>query len=350
MNTLQVRTTRRYDIHIGKGLLSQLGHLASKVASGRNAVIISDTNVWPIYGNCVVTSLESADFSADVFIMPAGEEHKNLDTYSKILDFLAEKQLCRKDVIIALGGGVVGDLAGFAAATYLRGISFIQVPTSLLAMVDSSVGGKTAVNLPTGKNLAGAFYQPSLVVCDTDTLSTLPREIFQDGCAEVIKYGILYDPLLFRQLEESGQDFDLENVITRCAELKSIVVVEDELEQAQRTFLNLGHTFAHAVEACSNYSISHGRAVGIGLAMAARVSNYLGFCDRDVPAQILNLLTGFHLPVCTKFSAQELFAAAIADKKRHGNRLDLVLPEEIGRCKITTVELNELLSLIEAGL
>lgn len=350
MNTLQVHTAKHYEIHIGSGLLLQIGQLASKVVPGRNAVVISDTNVWPIYGNCVISSLAAADFSADAFIIPAGEEHKNLGTYSKILDFLAEKQLCRKDVIIALGGGVVGDLAGFTAATYLRGISFIQVPTSLLAMVDSSVGGKTAVNLPTGKNLVGAFYQPSLVVCDTDTLSTLPREIFLDGCAEVIKYGILYDPLLFRHLEESGAEFDLKNVITRCAELKSIVVIEDELEQAQRTFLNLGHTFAHAIEACSNYGISHGRAVAIGLAMAARISNYLGFCDKDVPAQITNLLTRLKLPVCTNFSAQELFTAAIADKKRHANQLALVLPEAIGRCKITTVELNELLSLIEAGL
>ena len=350
MNTLQVRTTKHYEIRIGNGLLSQLGHLASKVVSGRNAVIVSDTNVWPIYGNCVISSLEAADFRTDAFIMPAGEEHKNLDTYSKILDFLAEKQLCRKDVIIALGGGVVGDLAGFTAATYLRGISFIQVPTSLLAMVDSSVGGKTAVNLPTGKNLAGAFYQPSLVVCDTDTLSTLPQEVFLDGCAEVIKYGILYDPLLFHQLEESGQDFDLVSVITRCVELKSFVVSEDELEQGQRTFLNLGHTFAHAIETSSSYSISHGQAVAVGLAMAARVSNHLGFCEWGIPVQITNLLTRFHLPVSTEFSARELFAAAVADKKRHDNQLDLVLPETIGRCKITTVELKELLSLIEAGL
>lgn len=350
MKTLHVHATKHYEIHIGSGLLAQIGHLASKIISGRSAVVISDSNVYPIYGHSIVSSLTAAGFIADQFIIPSGEEHKNFNTYFEILNFLAEKQLCREDVIVALGGGVVGDLTGFAAATYLRGISFIQVPTSLLAMVDSSVGGKTAVNLPAGKNLAGAFYQPSLVLCDTDTLSTLPRSIFLDGCAEVIKYGILYDQSLFQHLAESTAGFDLETVITRCAELKSMVVCVDEHERGQRKFLNLGHTFAHAIELNSNYSISHGRAVAIGLAMAARVAGFIGLCDSSTVIQITDLLTHFNLPISTAFSAHELYAAVTADKKRRGNQIDLILPEAIGSCKIITVELKELLSLIEAGL
>lgn len=350
MRTLHVHASKHYEIHIGKGLLPQIGHLASKIVSGRSAVVISDSNVGPIYGNAIVSGLVAAGFITDTFVIPSGEEYKNLNTYFEILNFLTERQLGREDVIIALGGGVVGDLAGFAAATYLRGISFIQVPTSLLAMVDSSVGGKTAVNLPAGKNLAGAFYQPSLVVCDTDTLSSLPRSIFLDGCAEVIKYGILYDPLLIQHLAEGKADFDLETVITRCVELKSMVICEDEHEHSQRKFLNLGHTFAHAIELNSNYNISHGRAVAIGLAMAARVAGFIGLCESSTVIQITNLLTHFNLPVSSVFSVQELYAAVAADKKRRGNQIDLILPETIGSCKIITVELKELLSLIEAGL
>ena len=215
MNTVTVSASKNYDILIGSGLMNQLGSLAQKLGKAQKVCLVSESTVFPLYGETAADSLKSAGFTVVTFVFPAGEESKNAQTYLALLNFLAENRLTRSDLIVALGGGVVGDLAGFAAATYLRGIRFIQVPTTLLAAVDSSVGGKTAIDLPAGKNLAGAFCQPSLVLCDTDTLNTLPLDIFRDGCAEVIKYGILYDPVLFSHLEKHGLDFDREYVITQ---------------------------------------------------------------------------------------------------------------------------------------
>ena len=248
MNTVTVRASRQYDILIGQGLLPTLGAEAKKLGKAQKICVVSESNVYPLYGAAVEESLKSAGFSVVSYVFPAGEESKNGQIFLDLLNFLAENQLTRSDMIVALGGGVVGDLAGFAAASYLRGIRFIQVPTTLLAAVDSSVGGKTAIDLPAGKNLAGAFCQPSLVLCDTDTLNSLPLDIFRDGCAEVIKYGVLYDPKLFAHLEEKGLAFDREAVITRCVELKRDVVMEDEFDTGARMKLNLGHTVGHGLE------------------------------------------------------------------------------------------------------
>ena len=223
MNAVTVRASRQYDILIGHGLLPTLGTEAKKLGKAQKICVVSESNVYPLYGAAVEESMKSAGFSVVSYVFPAGEESKNGQIFLDLLNFLAENRLTRSDMIVALGGGVVGDLAGFAAASYLRGIRFIQVPTTLLAAVDSSVGGKTAIDLPAGKNLAGAFCQPSLVLCDTDTLNSLPLDIFRDGCAEVIKYGALYDPKLFAHLEEKGLSFDREAVITRCVELKPSV-------------------------------------------------------------------------------------------------------------------------------
>ena len=233
MNTVHVTASREYDVRIGSGLLDTLGTHAAAIGRVRKVCIVSETNVWPLYGSRATQSLTDAGLEAvPEFVFPAGEESKNAEVYLALLNHLAAHQITRTDLIVALGGGVVGDLAGFAAATYLRGIPFIQVPTTLLAAVDSSVGGKTAIDLPAGKNLCGAFYQPSLVLCDTDTLNTLPENIFRDGCAEVIKYGILYDPDLFAYLGQTGPGFDREAVITRCVELKRNVVAEAEIAPA----------------------------------------------------------------------------------------------------------------------
>lgn len=350
MQTITVRASAQYDVLIGNNFLSLLGEHAAKLISGRNAVIISDTNVWPLHGEKVAESLRASNFQVDSFVIPAGEASKNLDTYAKILEFLVHKQLCRNDLIIALGGGVVGDLAGFAASTYLRGIAYIQLPTSLLAMVDSSVGGKTAINLPDGKNLAGTFYQPRLVLCDTSTLDTLPDRIFKEGCAEVIKYSILYDKELFSHLLQNGLFFDRSAVISKCIELKGLVVAQDEYDMGARKLLNLGHTFGHAIEHIHNYRLSHGYAVAIGIAIAARAASRLGICAEDAKEQVLEILNRFHLPVSTEFSAQQLFSAAISDKKRTSDTVDLILPESIGSCKVVPTPLNELQSIIEAGL
>ncbi|MCI6851475.1 MAG: 3-dehydroquinate synthase, partial [Clostridiales bacterium] len=242
------------------------------------------------------------------------------------------------------GGGVTGDLAGFAAATYLRGIRFIQVPTTLLAAVDSSVGGKTAIDLPAGKNLAGAFCQPSLVLCDTDTLNTLPREIFRDGCAEVIKYGILYDPVLFSHLEKHGLDFDREYVITRCVELKRDVVMEDEFDTGVRMKLNLGHTIGHGIEAKSNFTLSHGKAVAAGIAIVCRACG----C-KDTP-RILAILGQFGLPTAAEETADDIFFYALSDKKRSADQVNLILPNAIGDCSIVPTPVGQLKSFIQAGL
>ena len=289
-------------------------------------------------------SLKSAGFSVVSFVFPAGEESKNGQVFLDLLNFLAENRLTRSDLIVALGGGVVGDLAGFAAASYLRGIRFLQVPTTLLAAVDSSVGGKTAIDLPAGKNLAGAFCQPSLVLCDTDTLNSLPTDIFRDGCAEVIKYGVLYDPKLFAHLEEKGLAFDREAVITRCVELKRDVVMEDEFDTGARMKLNLGHTVGHGVEAKSHFALSHGKAVAIGMAIVSRASN----CGDTL--RILAILEKFGLPTRTDYSADDLFTYTLSDKKRSGGTVNLIIPRAIGDCAIVPTKVESLKSFIQAGL
>ena len=344
MNTVTVRASKAYDILIGSGLLATLGEEAKKLGKAKKVCVVSETTVWPLYGKTVSESLESAGFSVVSYVFPAGEESKNGTVYLDLLNFLAENQLTRSDLIVALGGGVVGDLAGFAAASFLRGIRFIQVPTTLLAAVDSSVGGKTAIDLPAGKNLAGAFCQPSLVLCDTDTLHSLPEDIFRDGCAEVIKYGILYDSALFAHLEEKGLNFDREAVITRCVELKRDVVMEDEFDTGARMKLNLGHTVGHGVEAKSHFSISHGKAVAIGMAIVSRASN----CP-DTP-RILHILGEFGLPTNTEYSADDLYTYTLSDKKRSGGTVNLIIPRAIGDCAIVPTDVNSLKSFIQAGL
>lgn len=344
MNTVTVSASKTYDILIGSGLLPSLGAEVKKLGKAQKVCVVSESNVFPLYGQTVVTSLESAGFSVVRYVFSAGEESKNGSVFLDLLNFLAQNGLTRSDMIVALGGGVTGDLAGFAAASFLRGIRFVQVPTTLLAAVDSSVGGKTAIDLPAGKNLAGAFCQPSLVLCDTDTLNTLPIDIFRDGCAEVIKYGILYDPVLFAHLEEKGLDFDREAVITRCVELKRDVVMEDEFDTGARMKLNLGHTIGHGVEAKSHFTLSHGKSVAIGMAIVSRA------CGCADTPRILGILKKFGLPTSTNDTADEILAYALSDKKRSGNLVKLILPNAIGDCSIVPTPIDELKSFIQAGL
>ena len=350
MNTVHVNTAKEYDILIGSGVLSQIGTLAAKVCKGGAACIVSDTNVWPLYGSLIQQRLREAGFTVCDFVFSAGEASKNGQTLLSLLNYLAEAHITRSDIIIALGGGVVGDLAGFAAAVYLRGIPFIQVPTTLLAAVDSSIGGKTAIDLPAGKNLAGAFYQPSLVLCDTDCLATLPTETFRDGCAEVIKYGILYDPELFSYLAQAGLGFDREKVITRCVELKRDVVTEDEFDTGARMKLNLGHTIGHGVEKESDFTLSHGKAVAIGIAIISRATAALGICSEGTRDSILAILNTFDLPCSCSYSADALCNAALSDKKRNGGTINLIVPHKIGDCIIRPTPVDALLPFIKAGL
>ena len=344
MNTVPVNASTTYEVKIGSGLLPKLGAEVSALGKAGKVCIVSASKVWPLYGNAAKNSLENAGLEVIHFLFPAGESSKNGSTYLQLLNFLAENGMTRSDHLVALGGGVVGDLTGFAAATYLRGIAYIQVPTTLLAMVDSSVGGKTAIDLPSGKNLAGAFCQPKLVLCDTDTLATLPEDIFRDGCAEVIKYGIHYDPDLFAHLTEIGLALDRKAVITRCVELKRDVVTQDEFDTGLRMKLNLGHTVGHGIEAICNFSLSHGKAVAIGMAIVSRASR----CPDG--QKILACLERFGLPTTTDYAPEEIYRCALSDKTRSGGTVNLIIPKAIGSCAIVPTPIADLKSLIEAGL
>lgn len=350
MTTVTVNASKNYEIHIGPGLLSTLGAEAVKLGRAKKICLVSETNVYPLYGAKAEKSLRDAGLQVCSFVFQGGEASKNGETYLRLLSFLAENRLTRTDLIAALGGGVTGDLSGFAAATYLRGIRMIQIPTTLLAAVDSSVGGKTAIDLPEGKNLAGAFFQPSLVLCDTDTLRSLPRDIFLDGCGEVIKYSVLYDRALFDTLRETGPDFDREEVIRRCVEMKRDVVAEDEFDTGARRKLNLGHTVGHGVEARSGFTVSHGKAVAIGLAIVSRAAAKYGVCSPKTAEQIVSLIRKFGLPADTEYTAGELYRYTLSDKKREGDTVALILPRRIGDCIVKVLPVEELGDWIKAGL
>lgn len=349
MTTVTVKASQTYDVKIGRGLLDTLGEEAARAFQGRTVCIVSDTNVAPHYLSQATHSLERAGFTVLAFVFPAGEEHKNGHTYLSLLEYLAQEHLTRADGLVALGGGVVGDLTGFAAATYLRGIPFLQLPTTLLAAVDASVGGKTAIDLEHGKNLAGAFYQPKAVLCDLDTWATLPADILSDGCAEVIKYGVLGSRTLFDTLAEIPSGETLEAVVAACVEQKRDIVQCDEFDRGMRQLLNLGHTFGHAVEASSRFTLSHGKAVSIGMAMVARAACVRGLCGEDVRDAISDRLTHYGLPTVCPYSADMLLGALCADKKIFGSTLHLIVPAEIGLCRILPVPVAELPSWLHDG-
>ena len=350
MKKIRITASKNYDVIIGTSLIENIGQHIQQIKAKGKVCIISDTNVWPLYGNVVSSSLICSGFDVNNYVFPAGEASKNGNVYLSILSFLSSNHFTRSDMLIALGGGVVGDMTGFVAATYLRGVSYIQVPTTLLAMVDSSVGGKTAIDLPEGKNQVGAFYQPEMVLCDIDSLSTLPLDIFRDGCAEVIKYGVLYDPSLFAHLSENGLNFDREHVIATCVSLKQKVVAEDEYDTGSRQQLNLGHTIGHGVEAHSQFQISHGKAVAIGMAIIAKAASAYEICSEHTASVIHELLLKFGLPVSTSFTAEQLYLSSLSDKKRSGGSVNLVVPVQIGQCIIRKTEIHELKSFIGAGL
>lgn len=350
MQTIPICASSEYNVLIGDGLLSDLGALAAAAVTGRTAVIVSDSHVWPLYGEQVCRTLRDGGFAVFDFVIPAGENSKNFENYLKLLNFLAENGLTRSDCLVALGGGVVGDLAGFAAATYLRGIACIQLPTTLLAMVDASVGGKTAIDLPAGKNLVGAFYQPRLVLCDTGTLSTLPAPCFSDGCAEVIKYAMLFDDSLFAQLEREGLDFQQEAVIAQCVTHKRDVVMRDEFDTGHRQMLNLGHTIGHAIEAASHYRISHGRAVAAGMQIITNAAAAHGECSPALCRRLKSLLSAFGLPTGTDLPLEVLMPHILADKKRSGQHITLVIPATTGCALLKTIPVSQLYSYIKAGM
>lgn len=343
--TVKVQTAQPYEIYIGQEILHTVGGHAATLVSGRTAAIITDDIVFGLYEPKVKSSLENAGFTVYSFVFDNGEASKNMQTLSSALEFLAKNKLTRSDIIIALGGGVVGDLAGFTAACYLRGVKYIQVPTTLLAQVDSSVGGKTAVDLESGKNLAGAFWQPAAVVCDIDTLDTLTENILEDGMAEVIKYGVLFDADLFGMTDSF--EVNKINIITKCIEHKRDIVEQDECDIGVRQLLNLGHTIGHAIEKLSEYQISHGQAVAIGMVMITRGSFHGGHCWYELITDLEQALSRWHLPARCEYSAKSLCEAALSDKKRQGEKITLVLPEEIGKCMLKEYDVNDLYAFIK---
>ncbi|WP_419025584.1 3-dehydroquinate synthase [Emergencia sp.] len=327
--------------------LEQLGSEARKIIKGDSLVVVTDKNVEKLYLDRCVESLRSAGFDVKSYVVPPGEDSKSGQTYLELLNFLAEIPLTRADALVALGGGVVGDLTGFAAATYLRGIKVIQVPTTLLAAVDSSIGGKTAINLPAGKNLAGAFHQPALVCQDAQLLDSLPDNVWQDGMAEVIKYGCIADGALFELLQDrAAAENRMEGIIQRCVAIKKKFVEEDELDTGVRQLLNFGHTIGHAIEKATDFAVSHGRAVAKGMAMMSEISERQGWCSRETKEQITSLLRVYEFDLTVAQSGKVLYDICMADKKRKGNFIDIVVPEGIGKCRLqrlTTEELGELL-------
>ena len=347
---IPVRTAPPYQVRIGSGLLAQCGAILRKELAPCRMAVISDDTVAPLYLNNVCASLIAAGFSVCSHVFPAGEASKNFSTLASILEFLAQERLTRADCVAALGGGVVGDMAGFAAAVYLRGIRCVQLPTTLLAAVDSSVGGKTAIDLTAGKNLVGAFAQPASVLCDTDCLSTLPATVFADGAAEAIKTAVLCDESLFSLFASGRLTTDPAQIIARCVQFKAGVVERDERDQGERKLLNLGHTVGHAIEQCSGFRIPHGHAVAAGLAITARSAERLGWARVPIARRIADCLRENNLPTGTDYSAQELARAALLDKKRSGGDITLVIPLEIGQCTLETLPVMELAAVIGAGL
>lgn len=337
MKTVHIDASRSYDVRIGRGLLDDCGRQIAERVRCASAAVVADDTVYALYGERVCASLEAAGRRTVCYVFPHGEKSKNLLEYAKILNFLAENRVTRADALIALGGGVTGDLAGFAAATYQRGIPFVQVPTTLLAAVDSSVGGKTAVNLASGKNQVGCFYQPSLVLCDPDTLRTLSPEEYRNGCAEVIKYAVLRSEPFFDALRAEPVSAQVEHVIATCVGMKRDLVAADEFDRGSRQLLNLGHSFGHAVEKCSDYAVPHGCGVAIGMAIIARAAAKRGICTDDTCAQILALLRQYGLPTETAFTRDALTDAARSDKKIADGKLHLIVPERIGHCRIETI-------------
>lgn len=345
MTTLPVggQGFRPYDVVVGRGLLERAGERIAPLARGRT-VIVSDETVVAIHGHTLLASLEAAGVRTETVTVPAGEASKSFAQLERVLDRLLEIGLDRKDVVVALGGGVVGDLAGLAAALYMRGIDFVQVPTTLLAQVDSSVGGKTAIDTSRGKNLVGAFHQPRLVLADIDVLATLPDKQLRSGWAEVLKHGLICDAAFFDWLAGEGADgargdpAALERAVVRSVEIKSAVVSEDEKEAGRRALLNLGHTFGHAVEAELGFeeaALAHGEAVALGCCLAFRYSAREGLCRQEDARRVEAVIAAAGLPTrldqAGTFDADRLLALMAGDKKAEGGALTLILAHGIGQ-------------------
>lgn len=346
MERFAVTTERPYDILIGKGILDQSGKYIKECVNPCRVCIITDSKVNKLYSKILSSSLEENGFKTHKIVFPEGEYSKSIATYANVLESLAEKAFSRSDIIIALGGGVVGDLSGFAAATYLRGIRYIQIPTTYLAAVDSSVGGKTAVNLLSGKNLAGAFWQPSMVICDYKTFDSMEEAFLLDGVAEAIKSGMIMESSLIDRVLAK----DYGKVIERCVSIKKSVVEADERDIGMRQLLNFGHTIGHGIEKLSSYRISHGRAVAMGMVVESKAAFKMGLTGYDASEYLTEVLTKCGFDLNLPYSAEQLYKYAKNDKKISADSISMVIPESIGKCRLQKILLSDLERFIQLGI
>ena len=335
-----------YDIHIENGLLDRAGDYIRSLTKSKTLAVITDSHVDALYGKRLENSLQTAGFRVHRLVFPAGEEHKCASTLLDLYQSLSDSGITRSDYVIAFGGGVVGDLGGFAAATFLRGIPFIQIPTTIISQVDSSVGGKVGIDLPSGKNQAGNFYQPKGVLSDPTLLQTLPKRFIHDGMGEVIKYGCIRDLELFELLEGLDDEgiFDhWEEIIERCCKSKADLVERDVLDMGERMILNFGHTIGHAIEGCYGFGrYTHGEGVAAGMSMLTGVTEAMGLTKEGTTARLRKLLIRYGLPVDVDASAEDLIPYISNDKKMRGNHMTLIILKEIGKGRLLPLEAEEL--------
>lgn len=348
MRKIRVNASQPYDVLIGSGLLGRCGEEIKPLVNGKKTVVVTDDNVGSFYAEALKNSLVGDGFSVEIFTFRHGEESKCAETLLSLYDFLGRNNITRSDFLIALGGGVVGDLTGFAAATYLRGIDYVQIPTSLLAQVDSSVGGKTAIDIAAGKNLVGAFKQPKLVIADIDTLKTLSDDFFIDGMGEVVKYGMIYSKSLFDTLKAGNIRSNPEAVIAQCVDIKREVVETDEFDTGLRMILNFGHTLGHAIEKYYNYTgISHGKAVAIGMYLITQTAESKGLIEKNISGELKECLIANGLPFETEIDGASLFAGAVNDKKRFSDTINIILCKEIGKAEIVKLNIADFRNMLE---
>ncbi len=347
--------SRSYEVRVGRGILDGIGKVTRAAAGGERACVITETNVGPLYASRVEASLAEAGYAVSTLTFEAGEQNKRLSTLEGLLEGLAEAQLTRDDVVIALGGGVTGDMAGLAAAMYLRGIQVVQAPTSLLAMVDSSVGGKVAVDLAHGKNLCGFFWQPSAVVADVECLRSIAPELYTDSIGEVVKHAVLADPQMLADLTSrpmNGEGYPDElvaRIVAKNVAIKRDVVAADEKERGLRQTLNLGHTIGHGIEAASDFALGHGSSVAAGLCCMARATCAKGWCKPETRDAIVAAMAAQGLPTDTDLPHDVVFDYMTHDKKRHGDTMNIVVPAELGAVEVRKVTMAELRELVELG-
>ena len=347
----KINVLGKYDIAIGEHLIERVGMAIKRVCKGNHCCVVSDSNVAPLYAETLLDSLRSSGYEPSLFVFEHGEKNKNLTTITQMLNFFAQQELTRSDFVVALGGGVVGDMAGFAAAIYLRGIQYVQIPTTLLAQIDSSVGGKTGCDLEYGKNLVGAFHHPALVLIDTDVLSTLPDEYMKDGMGELIKYGVIKSPEIFEILEKETCFARLNELIYMCISIKAELVEKDFTEQGDRALLNFGHTVGHAIEKIENFcGISHGCAVAIGMCVITRAAEQFDLCHEGNAKRIEAVCEKYGLPTGYTASSEEIAKAALSDKKRQGNIIKLALIRKIGDSYLCPIDCNKLDQFLEGNI